>query len=104
MSAWGDLAVLADRELGLVRAGRWEEARALADERDALAPGMPSPRPEDRAALELLVALQEQLVVECTLARDAAAREMAALNRGRGAVRGYASTTAPPAARVDGAA
>jgi hypothetical protein len=104
MSAWADLAVLADRELALLREGRREDARALADERDALAPAMPQPREDDRPALELLLSLQEQLVVEFTLARDAAAREMAALTRGRGAVRGYAGTAARPAARVDGAA
>jgi hypothetical protein len=40
------------------------------------------------------MALQEQLVIEFTLARDAAARELAALGRGRGAMRGYRSVAA----------
>jgi hypothetical protein len=105
MTPWSDLAALADRELGLARDGRWEEAQALSAERDALAPALPAPGPGDRAALELLVALQEQIVVEYTLARDAVAREISALTRGRGAVRGYAGAgAARPAGRVDDAA
>jgi hypothetical protein len=47
----------------------------------------------------MLVALQEQIVIEWTLARDAVARELAALTRGRGAVRGYRSAAAPAPAR-----
>ena len=41
--------------------------------------------------LERLAALQDQIVAEITLARDEAARELAALQRGRGAVHGYAA-------------
>ena len=52
----------------------------------------------------MLVSLQEQIVVECTLARDAVARELSAMARGRGAVRGYRNATARPLAQVDGAA
>jgi hypothetical protein len=98
MSAFGDLSVLAERELRLVREARWDEAAELAAERDARARALPPARPEDRAALELLAALQDQLVVEFTLARDAAARELAALDRGRGAMRGYRSAAAGPTA------
>jgi hypothetical protein len=101
---WADLLALADRELGLVRAGRWEEGVALAAEREALQPALPAPTPHDRPALEMLVSLQEQIVVECTLARDAVARELSAMARGRGAVRGYRNATARPLAQVDGAA
>ena len=97
MTAFADLAVLADRELALARERRWEEAAELRERRDALARTAPAPRAEDRPALELLVSLQEQIVVECTLARDAVARELAALRRGRGAVRGYRSSAAAPA-------
>ena len=100
---WADLAALADRELTLARDGRWEESRAIADRRDVLAPAVAAPTAADRPALELLVALQEQIVVECTLARDATARERAALTRGRSAVRAYRTATGRPASRVDGA-
>jgi hypothetical protein len=100
VSGYADLAVLADRELARVREARWEEAAALSAERDALAGALGPAAPEDRPALELLIALQEQLVVEVTLARDAAARELAAVSRGRGAVRGYRSAAAGPAAGV----
>jgi hypothetical protein len=104
MSSWADLAALADRELALAREGRWEEAGALAAERAALGPALGPPGPDDRPALSMLVALQEQIVVECTLARDAVARELSSLARGRAGVRGYRSAAAPRAARIDGAA
>jgi hypothetical protein len=100
MSTFGDLAVLADRELALVRDGRFDEAAELSAERDARARTLAPARPQDRPALELLMALQDQLVVEFTLARDAAARELAALGRGRGAVRGYRSAAGGSAAGV----
>jgi hypothetical protein len=102
--AWADLVVLADRELALAREGRWEESRELAAAREALGARVAPPGPGDRPALEMLLGLQEQIVVQCTLARDAVARELSALTRGRGAVRGYRSTASRPAARVDGAA
>jgi hypothetical protein len=98
VTGFADLAVLAERELTLVRDGRWDEAAELAAERDARARALPRARPADRPALELLAALQDQLVVEFTLARDATARELAALGRGRGAMRGYRSAAAGPAA------
>ena len=97
--AWSDLVALADRELALARAGRWEEAQALAGRREALVLAIAPARPGDKPALEMLVALQEQIVIEWTLARDAVARELAALTRGRGAVRGYRSVAAPAPAR-----
>jgi hypothetical protein len=100
VTRYADLAVLAERELTLVRAARWDEAAALAAERDRLAGAVARPRPEDRPALELLMALQEQLVIEFTLARDGAARELTALGRGRGAVRGYRSAAGGPASAV----
>jgi hypothetical protein len=101
---WGLLVGLADRELRLLRDGRWEEAQAVAAEREALAPTMAPPTPVDRPALEMLLSLQDQIVVECTLARDAIARELASLSRGRGAVRGYRNAAARPSAQVAHAA
>jgi hypothetical protein len=104
MTTFSDLAVLAARELELVREGRWDEASVLAAEREALAPALAPAREEDRPALELLLQLQERLVAECALARDAAARDLAGLMRGRGAMRGYRSAAGGPVARIDGAA
>jgi len=98
--SWGHLVGLADRELRLLRDGRWEEAQALAAEREALGPAMAPPTPADRPALEMLLSLQDQIVVECTLARDAIARELASLARGRGAVRGYRNAAERPSAHV----
>jgi hypothetical protein len=102
--AWSDLVALADRELALARAGRWEEAQALAGRREAVLVAIAPPRRGDKPALVMLVALQEQIVIEWTLARDAVARELAALTRGRGAVRGYRSAAGPVPSRVHGAA
>ena len=102
--SWSDLVALADRELSLARAGRWEEAQDLAAQREALVVAIAPPRAGDKPALELLVALQEQIVVEWTLARDAIGRELAALTRGRGAMRGYRSAAAPAPGRVHRAA
>ena len=48
--------------------------------------------------------MQEQIVVELTLARAGIVRELGALRRGRGAMRGYAGAAAPRAALVDGSA
>jgi hypothetical protein len=104
MTSWPDLVAMADRELALVRDGRWEEAQALGAQRDALAVAIAPPRGGDKPALELLVALQEQIVVEWTLARAAIGRELAALTRGRGAVRGYRSAAAAAPGRVHRAA
>jgi hypothetical protein len=97
---WGHLVGVADRELQALRDGRWEEAQALAAEREALGPAMAPPTRDDRPALEMLISLQDQIVVECTLARDAVARELAALARGRGAVRGYRNAAERPSAHV----
>jgi hypothetical protein len=53
--------------------------------------------------LERLAVLQDQIVAEITLARDEAARELAALQRGRGAVRGYRSAAGGPVRTFDAA-
>ena len=75
-----------------MRDARFDEAAALAAERDAPRPRRSARRPPRTARRwSCSPPLQEQLVIEFTLARDAAARELAALRRGRGAVRGYRS-------------
>jgi hypothetical protein len=83
---WFDVLALAERELELVRSGDAEELPAAVEERARLTAALgPAPRP----VLERLLALQQQIVVELTLARDGVVRELGALQRGRGAVRGY---------------
>jgi hypothetical protein len=83
---WPDVLALAERELELLRGGDVEALPAAIDERARLAATLgPAPRP----VLERLVDVQQQIVVELTLARDGVVRELGALERGRSAVRGY---------------
>jgi hypothetical protein len=84
------LAALAADELGLVQDRRLDELPALHAVRAALVATLPPDAPPSaRAALERAAVLQEQVVTELTAQRDATARELAVLRRGRGAVRAY---------------
>jgi hypothetical protein len=84
--SWQDVLALAERELELVRGGDADALPAAIAERASLAAALdPAPRP----VLERLAEIQHQIVVELTLAREDIVRELAALQRGRGAVRGY---------------
>jgi hypothetical protein len=86
---WQDVLALAERELELVRDGDAEALPAAIDERARLAASLgPAPRP----VLERLAELQHQIIVELTLGRDGVMRELAALQRGRGAVQRYRAT------------
>jgi hypothetical protein len=87
--SWSHVLALAERELELVRGGDAEAVPAASAERARLAATLgPAPRP----VLEQLVAVQEQIHVELTLARDEIVRELSALQRGRDAVQGYRVT------------
>jgi hypothetical protein len=101
MSGWADVLALADRELELVRSGDAEALPAAIAARASLAETLgQAPRP----VLERLAAVQQQILVELTLARDEIVRELSALQRGRGAVQGYRLTAGPAPARTDRAA
>lgn len=89
MTSWADVLALAERELAMLRDGDAEGLPAAMAERARLAEGLGTPPASALAQLERLAAVQEQLITELTLARDEVARELAALGRGRGAVRGY---------------
>lgn len=85
------LVGLAERELELVREGRWESLAPLRVERDLAFAALPERLPAAaRPALEHALALQGQ--VSSTLAAGMAATkaELSALGRGRGALAGYA--------------
>ena len=91
MSGWPDVLALAERELELVRGGDAESLPAAIAERAVLAAALGAP---PRPVLERLADLQHQIIVELTLARDEIVRELGALQRGRGAVRGYRAAVA----------
>ena len=87
------LVALAEEELGLLAAGRIDELSDLYDRREAVLAGLPAQLDEtDRAALGQAYALQQQVNVLLKQAVDQAAAELAKLNRGQTAVRGYANS------------
>jgi hypothetical protein len=88
-TGWPDVLALAERELELVRGGDAAALPAATAERGALAATL---GPAPRHMLEQLAEVQQQILVELTLARDEIVRELHALQRGRGAVRGYRAT------------
>ena len=89
MSGWPELLALAERELELVRGGDAEALPAAIAERARVAATLgPAPRP----VLERLAEVQQQILVELTLARDEIVRELAALQQGRSAVQRYRLT------------
>jgi hypothetical protein len=92
MSGWTELLALAERELELVRGGDAEALPAAIDERARLAASLGEAPASARPVLERLAEVQQQILVELTLARGEIVRELGALQRGRGAVRGYRAT------------
>ena len=101
MNAWQDLLARAERELTLAREGRWEELAEAGAERVRLATALPAPAPGVRPLLERLALVQAQITALLTAARAETARELGTLDRGRGAVRGYAPLSAARGGWVD---
>jgi len=87
------LADLADEELALVAAERYDDLQDLHRRRDealaALPPGQPSP--EDRPLLEHALAVQMQVTRHLEHARDDVRDELQRLSHRRTAARGYAA-------------
>jgi hypothetical protein len=94
VSGWHELVALAERELALVREGRVEELPAAQAERAALAASLGQAPAAAGPALERLAAVQQQIAIELTLARDEIGRELRRLARGRGAVGRYRAAAA----------
>ena len=89
------------QRLELVRSGDAEALPGAIAARAGLAQTLGrAPRP----VLEQLATLQQQILVELTLAREEIVRELAALQRGRGALHGYRLTAGPAPVRADSAA
>ena len=101
MNPWQDLLARAERELALAQAGRWEELAGASAERTRLVATLPAPIPAVLPLLERLALVQEQLTALLSAAREQTARELGTLNRGRGAVRGYAPVAGAPGGWVD---
>jgi hypothetical protein len=95
MTSYDALAALAERELELVSAGRFDRLPELHDRRDALVAALPPVPPSSaRAALERTAALQERVTAALAGRRDELSHDLRRLTHGRSAVRGYAPQVA----------
>ncbi|CAA9518640.1 MAG: hypothetical protein AVDCRST_MAG69-2924 [uncultured Solirubrobacteraceae bacterium] len=106
MSAAHDsLLALAERQLQLAGEERWDELVPVMEEWQRRTTALTLPAPPS-AALALARAAQIVALVSDRLrtGRMDAARELASLQRGRGAVRGYQAAALEPGGQVDGAA
>jgi Flagellar protein FliT len=101
---WSELVALAERELELARAGRWDAVAESSTERVRRAAALGAAPASAAPALTRLAQLQAQITPLLLAARAFTARELASLRRGRHAVRGYGATASivPARRRVDG--
>ena len=104
MSPWAQLLALAERELELLRGGAIEDLPAAIEERAQLAASLGQAPASARPVLERLEAVQQQIIVELTLAGAEIVRELGTLRRGRGAVDAYRFAAGAREATVDGSA
>jgi hypothetical protein len=102
---WAELVELAERELSLVRDGRWEELPAASAERLTIAEALGTPPAEARPHLERLVELQLQIHAGIATARAFTQQKLGNLERGHTALVGYGGgNSRPAAASIDGRA
>jgi len=87
---WSRLLELARIEATLVEEGRWEDARQLGAEREALLRRLPAPPPEARADLEAALALVESSAAATAAAMAEVRETLAHLAVGRQAIAAYA--------------
>ena len=104
MSPWNQLLALAERELELIRGGDIERLPDAIEERARLAASLGQAPASARPVLERLHAVQQQIIVELTLAGAEIVRELGTLRRGRGAVDGYRFAAGQATGSVDGIA
>jgi hypothetical protein len=91
---YGDLVELAERELALVRAERFDGLADLWDERRVLVAALPAiPGPDARPALERAAELQGHVTALLEERMHATGAEMRRLVRGRAAMHSYAPQT-----------
>ena len=101
MEPWSELVALAEREYELAQSGRWDEVAGLSGERLRRSLALGQAPASALPQLERLARVQSQIDVALQLAHAAAAQELAGVQRGRAAVRGYGAGLAPAASRVD---
>ncbi|MFL5826703.1 MAG: hypothetical protein ACJ76V_09290 [Thermoleophilaceae bacterium] len=92
ISSYETLAGLAERELELARAERYDELEALASERDVLMASLPAQAPDGAGpALERALVASARVTEVLAAAAALARAELDRVNRGRPAVQAYAS-------------
>ena len=104
-AAHQQLLVLAERQLALADAGRWDELPAAMELFGRHAAALPAVAPTSagdvlRRAAAIVARVEERL----RAGRLECARELAQLRRGRGAVRSYGGADLTPGGQVDGTA
>ena len=104
-AAHQDLLGVAERQLALADAGRWDELPAAMEDFARRAASLPAVAPSSAAdalrhAAEIVARVDERL----RAGRLTCARELSQLQRGRGAVRSYGSAALTPGSQVDGTA
>ena len=104
MSPWSQLLALAERELELIRGGDIERLPDAIEQRARLAASLGQAPASARPVLERVGAVQQQIIVELTLAGAEIVRELGTLRRGRGAVDGYRFAAGQATGSVDGIA
>lgn len=100
---WAELVELAERELALVRAERWDEAATLGERRLRAALALDVPPASARPQLERLSELQREIHAGLSAGRAFTLRRLGELQRGGVALRGYGGGR-PAASAVDGRA
>ncbi len=88
--AWSRIALLAEDEVALARAGRWEELPAAMEARVAAAALLGQAPPAAAGALDRAAAAHRELIALLEAGRAQTRAELARLREGAVAVRGYA--------------
>ena len=104
-AAHESLLALAERQLQLAGEERWEELVPVMEEWQRRTSALTRPAPPSAAralarAAEIVALVSDGL----RAGRMDVARELASLQRGRGAVRGYQAAALEPGGQIDGAA
>ena len=100
-----ELLALAERQLALADAGRWDDLLAAMEQFGHRAAALPGVAPASAApALRRAAEIVAQVETRVRAGRLDCARELGRLQRGRGAVRSYGGTALAPGSQVDGTA
>lgn len=95
---WADLVVLAERELELIRDGRWDDVPAASAQRLSAAQSLGDPPHAAGPYLERLVELEAQIHAGLSIGRAFTLQQLGTLQRGETALRGYHGGAPRPAA------